>query len=311
MRERPAPSFAASHPYLLLTLAVAFWSSNMIVGRAIRDEVPPVTLALGRWIVAFLLTLPWALPPLRRQWAAVRRHWAILALLGVLGVGCYNTFAYLALRHTSATNAAMLNSFTPVATMLLAAAVLGHRLTRRQVLGVAVSLAGVLAIVAQGRWQVLASLSFNRGDLWMLGAVAVWGIYTVALHRRPAGIDPMAQLAVFIAVGILVLLPFGLWEWRDGPPLRWHADSLLAIVYVGIFPGFLGMVCYNAGVAVVGPGVGSLVLHLMPALTPLFAFVFLGERPAWYHAVGIVAILAGILLATARPRLPQDRHERA
>ena len=95
------------------------------------------------------------------------------------------------------------------------------------------------------------------------------------------------------------------------PPLRWHADSLLAIVYVGIFPGFLGMVCYNAGVAVVGPGVGSLFLHLMPALTPLFAFVFLGERPAWYHAVGIVAILAGILLATARPRLPQDRHERA
>ena len=106
MRERHTPSFAASHPYLLLTLAVAFWSSNMIVGRAIRDEVPPVTLALGRWIVAFLLTLPWALPPLRRQWAAVRRHWAILALLGVLGVGCYNTFAYLALRHTCASNAA-------------------------------------------------------------------------------------------------------------------------------------------------------------------------------------------------------------
>lgn len=310
MRERHAPSFAASHPYLLLTLAVAFWSSNMIVGRAIRDEVPPVTLALGRWIVAFLLTLPWALPPLRRQWAAVLRHWAILALLWVLGVGCYNTFAYLALRHTSATNAAMLNSFTPVATMLLAAAVLGHRLTRRQALGVAVSLVGVLTIVAQGRWQVLASLSFNRGDLWMLGAVAVWGVYTVALHRRPAGIDPMAQLAVFIAVGILVLLPFGLWEWRDGPPLRWRAESLLAILYVGIFPGFLGMVCYNAGVAVVGPSIGSLFLHLMPALTPLFAFVFLGERPAWYHAVGIVAILAGILLATARPRLPQRRHER-
>lgn len=103
------------HPYLLLTLTALFWSGNVVLGRAIRADVPPLALAFWRWVVSLLLTLPLALPHLRRQWPLLRRAWKPVVVLGLLGVGTYNTFAYIALQSTPATNVVLLNSVIPVA----------------------------------------------------------------------------------------------------------------------------------------------------------------------------------------------------
>ncbi len=138
------------HPYLLLTLTTLFWSGNMVVGRAIRADVPPLTLAFWRWAIAFALTLPFALPHLRAQWPLLKRGWPAVVLLGLLGVGGYNTFAYIALQHTAATNAVLLNSFIPIATIALSWAFLNKRLRGSEWLGVLISLSGVILIVARG-----------------------------------------------------------------------------------------------------------------------------------------------------------------
>ena len=110
------------NPYLLLTLTALFWSGNMVVGRGIRADVPPLAMAFWRWLLAFLLILPLAAPHFRTQWPLLRRSWRSVTLLGLLGVGGYNTFAYLALQTTTATNAVLLNSFIPVATMAIGGA---------------------------------------------------------------------------------------------------------------------------------------------------------------------------------------------
>ncbi|HEX8963354.1 MAG TPA: DMT family transporter [Rhodocyclaceae bacterium] len=287
-------------PYLLLTFAALFWSSNMVLGRAFRDELPPLSLAFWRWIVALCCTLPFALPHLKAQWPLLRRGWRPLLVLGTLGIGGYNTFAYLGLQHTTATNAALLNSFIPIATIAISWAALGKRLTRLQSLGVLVSLGGALTIVGRGSLDTLAGFQLNVGDLWVLLAVLDWAIYTIALAWRPAGVHPMLMLAAMLVVGIAALAPAYAWEVGQGRHAVLSPGSAMAVAYIGVFPGFVSYVFYNRGVADVGASKGSLFIHLMPVFGTLLAAVFLGEVPHGYHYLGIALIFAGIGMTMRR-----------
>ncbi|NHN76452.1 DMT family transporter [Azotobacter chroococcum] len=290
-----------ANPYLLLTLASLFWSGNLVMGRGLRGDLPPVGLAFWRWTTAFILVLPLALPYLRSQWPALRAGWWAVLLLGVLGVGCYNTFSYIALQYTTATSAILLNSFIPVATIALAFLLFGKRLSRREALGVAVSLIGVLILVAQGSLDTLLALSLNVGDLWMLAAVVSWGLYTVGLQWRPQGVHPMLLLAACIAVGLLAQMPAYAWEIAAGRSIVVNAQSIGGILYAGVVAAFLGFLCYNAGVAAIGPARGSLFIHLMPVFGTILSALLLGERPHLYHLGGIALVFAGIALTMRRP----------
>jgi drug/metabolite transporter (DMT)-like permease len=292
-----------SHPYLLLTLTTLFWSGNMVLGRAIRDDVPPLSLAFWRWAIALALTLPLALPHLRSQWPLLKRGWKEIFILGLLGVGGYNTLAYVALQYTAATNAVLLNSFIPIATIALSWAFLKKHLHGIEWIGVLLSFIGVAAIVCRGSLDTLAGLSLNVGDLWMLAAVLTWALYTIGLQWRPAGVNPMLMLAAFTLVGLLALAPAYAWEIAQGRTINTNAGVLAGIAYTGIFPGFLGYIFYNRAVGEVGASKASLFIHLMPVFGTLLSAIFLGEIPHVYHFAGIALIFAGIYLTTAA--LPQ------
>jgi drug/metabolite transporter (DMT)-like permease len=272
----------------------------MVLGRGIRADIPPFALAFWRWAIALMLILPLALPHLKSQWPLLKKGWRAILVLGVLGVGCYNTFAYIALQYTAATNAVLLNSFIPVATIAISWAFLGKHLRRIEAIGVFISLCGAVTIIAQGDLQILTHLKLNVGDVWMLAAVLVWAVYTVGLAWRPAGVDPMLMLAALTTVGLLALTPFWLWEMASGRQMNVYLGSLASLAYVGIFPGFLGYIFYNRGVAEVGANRASLFIHLMPVFGTLLSIAFLGEIPHLYHLVGIALIFAGIVLTTRK-----------
>lgn len=285
-----------SNPYLLLILTTLFWSGNMVLGRGIRGDVPPMALAFWRWAIALLCVLPLALPHLRAQWPLLKKAWRPVLLLGLLGVGGYNTFAYIALQYTTATNAVLLNSFIPIATIAISWAFLGKHLRRVEGIGVLVSLGGALTIVARGDPGVLAHLNLNLGDIWMLGAVIVWAIYTVGLAWRPAGVHPMLMLGAMMLVGLTALAPAYAWEMAQGRQINAYPGSLAALAYVGILPSFVGYIFYNRGVAEIGANKASLFIHLMPVFGTLLSAVFLDEMPLWYHYLGIGLIFTGIWL---------------
>ena len=288
------------HPYLLLTLTTLFWSGNMVVGRAVRGEIPPFSLAFWRWAIALLLTLPLALPHLRAQWPLLRKGWKPIVALGLLGVGGYNTLAYIALQYTGATNASLLNSFIPVATIALSWVFLKKHLHGLEWAGVIISLCGVMTIVCRGEPAALAALTFNAGDLWMLGAVFVWALYTIGLQWRPAGLHPMLLLAALTAVGLTALAPAYAWEISQGSHIHVSAPSLAAIVYIGTLPSFVGYIFYNRAVGEVGASKASLFIHLMPVFGTLLSALFLDEIPRLFHFVGIALIFLGIYLTTSR-----------
>ncbi|GAA5185506.1 DMT family transporter [Niveibacterium umoris] len=290
-------------PYLLLLLTVLFWSGNWVVGRGFRGQVPPVALAFWRWTIAFACTLPFAWPHLPQIGTALRQHAGILVLLALLGITGYNTLTYIGLQHTTATNGVLLNSFIPIVIIGLSWAFLGKRLSPREIAGVLISLGGVTVIVAHGDPATLATLSLNPGDLWIMVSVFVWAGYTLLLQFRPAGLHPMAMLAILTAIGVITLAPVYAWELAQGRTIHATPAALAGVLYTGIFPGFLGYVFWNRAVAQVGGPVSGLFIHLMPVFTPLLSAVFLGETPHAYHFAGMALILGGILLTTLRRAL--------
>ena len=173
-------------PYLLLVLTTLFWSGNFVLGRAVHAVFTPFTLSFWRWAVALAILLPFVWSSLRRQKPLLRRHGPILFLLSVLGVVNFNTFVYIGLQSTTATNAVIMLSVTPVLIVALSFLLLRQTVTGWQALGIAVSLAGVLVIVGRGELQSLLARRFNFGDLWILAAVFSWALYSVCLRWRPA-----------------------------------------------------------------------------------------------------------------------------
>jgi len=178
--------------YLLLLLSVLFWAGNWVVGRAIRADLPPIALSFWRGAVALICVLPWAWQPLRTQRHLLRQHWRVLCLLGILGSACNTAMGYIGLSMTTATNAVLLGSTTPIMIIALSWALLGKRLQALEWLGVLISLVGVLVIVAHGDPQALLDLRLNRGDLWVLASLLSWALYTVLLIRRPASLHPFS-----------------------------------------------------------------------------------------------------------------------
>ena len=203
------------------------------------------------------------------------------------------------MQYTTATNGVILNSAIPILIILLGWLIYRETITRLQTFGVAVSLAGILAIICRGDPAVLAQLEMNKGDLIVLFGMVFWAAYTVFLRMKPAELPGLTLLACCGCVGILLLTPLMLAEmWMLGGHVEFNPATLAAMLYVGIFPSFVGYVFWNRGVQEVGPNIAGIFVHLMPAFGAILAWLFLGERIHLYHIVGIALILAGIALTT-------------
>jgi drug/metabolite transporter (DMT)-like permease len=290
-----------SSPWLLMALAMLFWSGNWLLGRALRDDVTPVALNFWRWVGALAILLPFTARRLRPAWPLLRQHWRILGVLGLLSVALFQQLVYLALEYTTAINAAIFNSTGPIVIVCIGWVLFRDTISARQGLGIALSLLGVLGIVTHGDWGVLLRLRFNPGDLWALASVPVWGLYTVLLKRRPAGLDPLVFIVVIAAVGVTAMLPIYAWDLQSGGRMVFTPATLATIAYMALFASVLAYVFWNHAVAQVGANKAGLFLHLHPAFTTVLAMVFLGEALHGYHIVGIAFIVAGIYLTTAAP----------
>jgi len=139
--------------------------------------------------------------------AAICRHCRYLLALGATGIATFHTTVYLALTQTTATNALLVLALAPVA-ILVASAMVGASVpARMQWAGWVVSLTGAAILIARADVAVLREQAFNRGDLWMLVAVAIWAAYSLLLKRRPAALSPTVTLAASMAAGLALMLP--------------------------------------------------------------------------------------------------------
>lgn len=284
-------------PYLLLTMAVLFWAGNFILGRAFHTDIPPVTLAFWRWLgAAVLVTWP-AWPYLRRDRRACVAAWPSILLLSILGIASFNTLAYTGLQYTQAINAFLIQSLMPVMIVILSFVIFSERVSALQGVGIMVSLAGAVMIIARGELGNLMTLSLNHGDFYIVAAIVCYAGYSVMLRKRPK-IHPLAFICTIFWLGALILLPLYWWEVSTVAVMEIKLTSIMVIVYVMVFPSIVSYLCYNRGVELVGANRAGMFIHLMPVFGSLMAVVFLGESFRWYHGAGVMLIATGIYLAT-------------
>lgn len=283
-------------PFAALALVMLLWSGNSIVGRAVRDDVPPFTLAFVRWVGALAVILPFAWRHVRGDRAALGRHWKIVLTLGLVGVAAFNGLLYSGLRHTTASNALLLQAAIPALVLAFDRAIFGIRASGWQVLGVLVSTLGVVAIVTRGVPQALLHLGFGTGELMVLTAVLAWSLYTSLLKRRPA-VHPLSFLVITFAIAALAMAPLAAHEWQQGERIVWGPLALGSMAYVALFPSAIAYGLYNAAVADLGAGRAGQAITLMPLLGALLAAALLDEPLLGFHFAGMALILAGIVVS--------------
>ncbi|MYM81450.1 EamA family transporter [Duganella sp. FT50W] len=288
----------------LLTLPPLLWAGNAIVGRLVHDLLPPVLLNFLRWSIALLILLPLAGPVFRRE-AGLWPHWKTYAMLGLLGIGMYNALQYLALQSSTPINVTLVASGLPVWMMLTGWLFFGVAVTRRQVAGAVLSIAGVLLVLARGEWRHVLELRLVPGDLFMILATIAWSFYSWLLTRatEPAGIRAnwASFLAAQVAFGVIWSGGFAAGEQALGAmPVQWSWMLTLALLYVATCPAIIAFGCWGAGVRAAGPSVGAFFVNLTPLFTAVLSSAFLGEAPHGYHAAAFALIVGGIVVSARR-----------
>ncbi|RXF73654.1 DMT family transporter [Hansschlegelia zhihuaiae] len=288
-------------PYVLLSLTSLFWAGNIVLGRFVAGKVPPVGLAWMRWVGAFVILIGFAWPHIKRDWPTIRAHPGRLAVLALTGVASYNTLAYWGLQYTEALNALLIQSTGPLLIAVWSLVLFRDLLTWAQFVGVLVSLAGVAVILTRGDLAALVHIRFNVGDVWVLGAMVIYALYSALLRFKPA-LHWLSFLTVTIAIGIAMLTPVFLWEISQGRVLKPDAVTFATLAYAVIFPSTLAYLFFIRGVELIGANRAGPFFHLMPLFGAALAILFLGEHPQPFHAVGFVLVLVGVFAAARSPR---------
>jgi drug/metabolite transporter (DMT)-like permease len=295
---------------VLMTLPPLLWAGNAVVGRLMVGQVPPLTLNFLRWALTALILLPLAWRAFRPL-SNVATRWPYLLAVGLLGVGCFNALQYGALVTSTPLNVTLVGSSMPVWMLAVGALLFGEHPTRRQMLGAALGLAGVVLVIGRGSLQTVLQVQFVIGDLLMLLAVIGWAGYSWLLVRPPASMrgaqrpdwDWSQFLLVQVFFGTMAAGLFSVGEQALGAaPVHWSWGVAAALLYVSLGASVVAYRCWGLGVAAAGPTLAAFFNNLTPLFAAVLSVLLLGELPRPYHAMAFVLIVSGIVVSTPRRR---------
>ncbi|WP_164525497.1 DMT family transporter [Siminovitchia acidinfaciens] len=288
-----------SSPYILLILATMFWGGNFTVGKSLVSYVPPFTMSLIRWSMALIILLPLAWKELAQTKQIMIKHWKTLIALSLTGIVAFNALAYISVQYTTSINASLVNALSPVLIMLLSLYVLKEKMSKVQILGVFISLVGVIWIITKGKIDYLLSLTFNTGDMIMIFAVLAWAVYSVLMRASGTNLPKTATFFVTILIGVVILAPFAMWETYSLP--SWEhleAPQYLGLLYIGVFPSILSFVFWNKALFIIGPSKASIFLNFIVLFASIFSILFLNEKIYPAQVIGGLLIISGVVLTT-------------
>jgi len=289
---------------LFLIIAQLLWSGNFVVGRAVSTEIAPLTLSFWRWTLALACLFPFTVFSLKKDWHLFRPVIGKMIILGLLSVASFNTLLYFGLQTTTATNAALFNSMIPVIIIGLSFMVFGDRIRSIQAVGIVISFCGVLTLLVRGQPENLLNLTLNSGDLFVLGAVMSWSLYSLLLRWKPTGASPFSFILLSVLIGEVALGMLYLPGWIESAPLEMTTNNLLAVFYAGVPVSIVAFICWNEGVKHVGASLAGQFIHLLPVFAATLAILLLGEAPEVYHAIGAALIGFGVWLSVWKKRKP-------
>ena len=285
----------------LAVLAVIIWSGNFIVARGVIKQIPPLSLAFYRWLIASLIIMPFAMRSFKAEWTVVKQSWRYLFWVSLTGIALFNTFIYIGAHYTTAINLALIGTTSsPIIAIILARIFLKEKIGVLKMAGLVLCISGVIFLLSQGDLQNLLFFRFTAGDGWVLLAALCFAVYNTLVRKKPAGISPVNYLFIAFSFGTLLLFPFYIWETFHVAQVRWNINLLLIILYLGLGASVICYLCWNIAIGKLGAGRTALFGNLLPVFSSVEATLILNEQFTQIHIASMLLVFTGIVIANWR-----------
>lgn len=278
----------------LMLVTSLLWGGNFVVAKTLVAHASPMTLTLVRWLIAVIVLLPlvwWK----EKRLVPAKAALVPLFLMGITGVALFNIFQFLALERTTSTNAGLISTMNTMSIALFSFAFLKEKINGLQLLAMVLSLIGVFLVLSKGDWQLLWHFQLNTGDLWMVAAVCVWGLYSVCSKWAMQTTSPLMATLYAGLFGVLILVPFTITDFTFS---EIDSSFILSLLYTGVISTVVCMVFWNIGVQQLGATTSGIFLNFNPIFTALLAFLFIGEQLSWLQGIGGIIVILGCYLFT-------------
>jgi len=281
--------------------ATLFWAGNFIVGKtASINEIPPISLNFYRWSLAWLILLPFTFKELIKKKDYILNNIGLFIIMGITAVTVFNSALFYSLKFTQVISGVLMISTVPVMIIFISSLLKIEKTNIFQIIGVGLSLTGVLFIITKADIDILKNLDFNRGDLTMVIAMLSWATYSALLKKKKYELSQISLLQVVISFGVVFLIPLYFIDINMGNLIKLEKPFFLTLTYVVLFPGLASFFFWIKGVALIGANRAGVFLHLMPILGAVMAMIIFNEKIMFYHFLGAVFIVAGITLSNKK-----------
>jgi len=289
--------------YIMLILATLFWAGNFTVGKfAYTENIPPYSLAFLRWALVWVILIPFTFREILKKKNEIKDNLSLFFILGLTSVGIFSSFTYNALNHTQVINASLFNTAIPVSIILVCFLLKIEKTNIFQISGLIVSILGILAIITRLDLNILLTLSFNKGDIYMLVAIISWGIYSALLKRKTFSISLLSLIQVICTFGLIILLPAFLFELTQEKIIEVNNNFFYILFFIAIFPSIGSYYCWAGAVSIIGANRAGIFLSLIPLFSTIFAIIFFNEKFLFFHFIGSILIILGLFLSNKKIR---------
>jgi drug/metabolite transporter (DMT)-like permease len=287
-------------------IACLIWAGSFVIARGVHENIPPITLAFWRWVVALIAMFAISYKSLFSEISQIKKNFFYIFLMGAVGVGAFNSLVYIAAHYTTAHHIALISSLSPIGTLLIAGAIGFEKFTKNKFLGAISAFIGAVTVISRGDVFNLFQENWNKGDILLIISATIWAGWGAMLHYKPKEITSKVFLTVQIIVGVIILFPFYIWEFLNVKATPFDFNSLIVYVYLGVGSSCIAWLLWQFAVKNVGAVKTSLVYYTLPIFTSLLAVITLGEPIKIYHLVGFALIFFGIVISNLKENLQKN-----
>ena len=281
----------------MLVCATLFWAGNFTLAKlAYLENIPPNSLAFLRWCIVWIILLPFTYKEILKLKNQIKGNLSLFLILGSTSVCIFTSFTYNALNYTQVINASLFNTAIPVTIILVCFLLKIEKTNIFQISGLVISVLGILAIITKLDLNILLTLNFNKGDLFMVGAIIAWGIYSAYLRKRTFEVSLLALVHIICTFGLIFLLPLFILDMTQGKIIEMSSNFFYILAYVAIFPSIGSYYCWAGAVSIIGANRAGIFLSLIPFST-LMAIFFYNEQFQFFHLIGAILIILGLFLS--------------
>ncbi len=282
----------------MLVCATLFWACNFMVGKfAFFSEIPPMSLVFFRWLLVWLILIPFTYRELKKNIEIIKKNLPLLFFLALTSVGLFNSFTYLSLVYTQVINASLFNTAIPAIIILLCFIFKIEKTNRYQILGLVISVLGILSIITKLNLDILLSLSFNKGDLIMIGGVISWGLYSSFLKKKKFTLPLLTLVHILCTFGLIFIFPQFIYEFSHGQIIDFNINLFYILIFLALFPSIGSYYCWAGAVSIIGANRAGIFLSLIPLFSTIMAIFFYGEQFQFFHLIGAILIIIGLFLS--------------